>query len=88
MEDTKEKRMVAILTVWPSLALQRTRLVRRGCNPRVPCAGSLSLGRWAVPCKAKGNEQQKKFVNFDVVRFENEKGNQWQNFTHLGLKYL
>ena len=26
-------------------ALQRTRRERRGCNPRVPCAGSLSLGR-------------------------------------------
>jgi hypothetical protein len=26
-------------------ALQRTRLERRGCNPRVPRAGSLSLGR-------------------------------------------
>jgi len=24
---------------------QRTRRGRRGCNPRVPCAGSLSLGR-------------------------------------------
>src|SRR5439155_26782834 len=28
-----------------SLALQRTRRERRGCNRRVPCAGSLSLGR-------------------------------------------
>ena len=26
-------------------ALQRTRRERRGCNPCVPCAGSLSLGR-------------------------------------------
>jgi hypothetical protein len=29
-------------------ALQRTRRERRGCNPRVPCAGSLSLGRSAA----------------------------------------
>jgi len=29
------------------LPLQRTRPSRRGCNPRVPWAGSLSLGRWA-----------------------------------------
>src|SRR5262249_14801922 len=28
-------------------ALQRTRRGRRGCNRCVPCAGSLSLGRWA-----------------------------------------
>jgi hypothetical protein len=27
-------------------ALQRTRRERRGGNPRVPCAGSLSLGQW------------------------------------------
>jgi hypothetical protein len=26
-------------------ALQRTRRGRRGCNRRLPCAGSLSLGR-------------------------------------------
>jgi hypothetical protein len=26
-------------------ALQRTRRERRGCNRRLPCAGSLSLGR-------------------------------------------
>jgi hypothetical protein len=29
----------------PNHALQRTRRERRGCNRRVPCAGSLSLGR-------------------------------------------
>jgi hypothetical protein len=29
-------------------ALQRTRRERRGCNPRIPWAGSLSLGRWAA----------------------------------------
>jgi hypothetical protein len=29
----------------PNHALQRTRLERRGCNPSVPWAGSLSLGR-------------------------------------------
>jgi hypothetical protein len=27
-------------------ALQRTRRERRGCHRCVPCAGSLSLGRW------------------------------------------
>jgi hypothetical protein len=32
-------------SVRPNHALQRT---RRGCNPRVPCAGSLSLGRSAA----------------------------------------
>src|SRR5678816_650426 len=31
----------------PNHALQRTRRERRGCNPCVPCAGSLSLGRSA-----------------------------------------
>jgi hypothetical protein len=30
---------------WPNHALQRTRHERRGCNSRVPSAGSLSLGR-------------------------------------------
>jgi len=29
----------------PNHALQRTRRERRGCNPCVPCAGSLSMGR-------------------------------------------
>jgi hypothetical protein len=29
----------------PNHALQRTRRGHRGCNPCVPCAGSLSLGR-------------------------------------------
>src|SRR5438067_12562861 len=29
---------------WPNHALQRTRPSRSGCNPRVPRAGSLSLG--------------------------------------------
>ena len=32
----------------PNHALQRTRRGRRGCNRCVPCAGSLSLGRWAA----------------------------------------
>jgi len=32
-------------TVPPNHALQRTRRERRGCNRRLPCAGSLSLGR-------------------------------------------
>src|SRR6266850_2180692 len=32
---------------WPNHA-QRTRRERRGCNPCVPCAGSLSLGRSAA----------------------------------------
>ena len=30
---------------WSNHALQRTRRERRGCNRRVPCAGSLS---WVV----------------------------------------
>ena len=34
-----------IFTLWPNHALQRTRPSRPGCNPRVPGAGSLSLGR-------------------------------------------
>jgi len=29
----------------PNHALQRTRRERRGCNRRLPCAGSLSFGR-------------------------------------------
>ncbi len=33
--------------MWPNHALQRTRRERRGCNRRVPWAGSLSLGRYA-----------------------------------------
>ncbi|MDB6027086.1 MAG: hypothetical protein JWM68_3309 [Verrucomicrobiales bacterium] len=32
------------MTETPNHALQRTRRERRGCNPRVPCPGSLSLG--------------------------------------------
>jgi len=51
-----------------------------------PHAGNAN--RWADTCKAKGKEQHKIFVNYDMVCFEIEKGNQWQNFTHLGLKYL
>ena len=31
----------------PNHALQRTRRGRRACNRRVPCTGSLSLGRSA-----------------------------------------
>ena len=34
-----------IQTQRPNHALQRTRPSRSGCNPRVPWAGSLSLGR-------------------------------------------
>ena len=34
-----------IMTVMPNHALQRTRPSRSGCNPHVPWAGSLSLGR-------------------------------------------
>ena len=44
----------------PNHALQRTRRERRGCNHRVPCAGSLSLGRYAFrqllrlfPCRLR-----------------------------------
>lgn len=33
---------------WPNHALQRTRRGRCGFNPHLPCAGSLSLGRWAA----------------------------------------
>jgi hypothetical protein len=33
------------MTLMPNHALQRTRLVRYCCNPCVPRAGSLSLGR-------------------------------------------
>ena len=33
------------MTRRPNLSLQRTRPSRSGCNPRVPRAGSLSLGR-------------------------------------------
>ena len=33
------------MTTWANHALQRTAADRRGCNPRVPLAGSLSLGR-------------------------------------------
>jgi len=29
------------LRTWPNHALQRTRRERRGCNPCVPCVGSL-----------------------------------------------
>jgi hypothetical protein len=54
----------------------------------VPTPSAGNANRWAVPCKAKGKEQHKIFVNCDMVFFEIEKGNQWQNFTHLGLKYL
>lgn len=36
-------------------ALQRTRRERRGCNPCVPCAGSLSLGRSADLCTRYDN---------------------------------
>jgi len=32
------------MTTRPNHALQRTRRERRGCNSRVPCAGSLKLG--------------------------------------------
>jgi hypothetical protein len=35
------------MTMWPNHALQRSRPSRRGCNPRVPRARSLSWGRWA-----------------------------------------
>jgi len=33
------------MTTRPNQALQRTRLGHRGCNPPIPRAGSLSLGR-------------------------------------------
>jgi hypothetical protein len=36
---------IANMTTPPNQTLQRTRRERRGCNPRVLCAGSLSLGR-------------------------------------------
>jgi hypothetical protein len=32
----------------PNQALQRTRRGRRGCHRRLPCAGPLSLGRYAA----------------------------------------
>ncbi|MGE0375432.1 MAG: hypothetical protein AB7I48_14820 [Planctomycetaceae bacterium] len=38
--------MIESNTVRPDHALQRTRPSRSGCNPRVPRAGSLSLGRF------------------------------------------
>src|SRR3989442_72087 len=40
------------MTETPNHALQRTRPSRPGCNPRVPCAGSLSLVRWVAFLKA------------------------------------
>ena len=36
------------MTTRPNHALQRTRPSRHCCNPCVPWAGSLSLGRWAA----------------------------------------
>jgi hypothetical protein len=36
-------------------ALQRIRLSRPGCNPRVSRAVSLSLGRWAATGLNRGN---------------------------------
>jgi hypothetical protein len=33
---------------WSNHALQRTRPSRSGCNPRLPRAGSLSLGHYAI----------------------------------------
>ena len=38
--------MIVLVVGPPNHALQRTRPVRSGCNPRVPRAGSLSLGRY------------------------------------------
>ena len=35
-------------TMTANHVLQRTRRERRGCNRCVPCAGSLSFGRWAA----------------------------------------
>jgi len=35
-----------MITVWPNQALHLTRHNARVCNPCVPCAGLLSLGRW------------------------------------------
>jgi hypothetical protein len=37
--------LTVLRSIGPNHALQRTRRERRGCNPRVPSAGSLSLGR-------------------------------------------
>ena len=37
---------IILYLVLPNHALQRTRPSRSGCNPRVPRAGSLSLGRY------------------------------------------
>ena len=37
-----------LLDVWPNHALQRTRPSRSGCHPRLPWAGSLTVGRCAV----------------------------------------
>jgi hypothetical protein len=39
----------------PNHALQRTRRKRRGCNRRLSCAGSLSLGRSAPPRADRGD---------------------------------
>jgi hypothetical protein len=38
------RRLQLMDVVLPNNSLQRTRRERRRCNPRVPCAGSLSLG--------------------------------------------
>jgi hypothetical protein len=41
-----------MIDVWLNQALQRTRCERRGCNPCVPSAGLLSLGRSAAEVRA------------------------------------
>lgn len=40
-----ERTKVSIMTTRPNHVLQRTRPSRPGCNPRVPRAESLGLGR-------------------------------------------
>ena len=49
--DQKEDGMMRH-SLWPNLALQRTRRVAVVCNLRVPWAGSLSLGRSAISIPA------------------------------------
>jgi hypothetical protein len=43
--STTTEDIAHFITPRPNHALQRTRPSRHCCNPRVPCAGSLSLGR-------------------------------------------
>lgn len=42
--------------LWPNHALQQTPRERRGCNSRVSCAGSLSLGDLLEQVRELGEE--------------------------------